>query len=135
MLSLPLLDIEVQCQMPGSRNRAARQRALQIIYRPCRLIYALKEKKKIFLSLFATNTRIFAPLSSKQYCTEVNDYSFFQTIRHQSTKIAPTPIPASLFPISPACIYDLFSIFTHSNCRWPQTIFDLFQLVCIFFFQ
>ena len=82
---------------PRSRNHATRQRALQIICRPCRLISHIKnEKKKTFFSLFATNTCIFAPLASKQYCTEVNDYSFFQTIRHQSTKITPTPIPLPL---------------------------------------
>ena len=34
--------------IPGSRNRAARQRALQIIYRPCRLISHLKREKKFF---------------------------------------------------------------------------------------
>ena len=72
-----MTEVDLNTNKPYSKNHAAWQRALQIIYKSCRLISHLKnEKKKTFFSLFATNTRMFAPLSSKQYCTEVNDYFF-----------------------------------------------------------
>ena len=63
--------------LPGSRNRAARQRALQINYRPCRLISHLKREKKNFFSFSLCDKHsYFCTSSSKKYCTEVNDYSF-----------------------------------------------------------
>ena len=87
------------------------------------------------LSLFVTNTRIFAPLCSKQYCIEINNYSFFQTIRHQSTKIAPTPIPP-LPPSLPSHLLAFVIVFqfsptqTADDCR---RFLIFFSSVCIFF--